>query len=99
MKKIGLLGGMSWESSKIYYELINTYVKRQLGGLNSANIIMYSINFHEIEMYMRTEQWDKVENILIEGCEALQKAGADFILICTNTMHKLLPSINSKIYL
>lgn len=90
MSKIGLIGGMSWESSTEYYRLINEKVKEALGGLHSAECIMYSVDFEEIEFYQKTGEWDKTGNRLGETASALEKAGADFIVICTNIMHKVI---------
>lgn len=97
MKKIGLIGGMSWESSVTYYQIINQVVKQQLGGLHSAECILYSVNFQEIEHYQSTNNWQKSAEILAGAALNLQKAGADFIVICSNTMHKVVPYINSQI--
>ncbi len=97
MKKIGLIGGMSWESSVTYYQIINQVVKEQLGGLYSAECILYSVNFQEIEHYQSTNNWQKSAEVLAEAALNLQKAGADFIVICSNTMHKVVPYINSQI--
>lgn len=97
MKKIGLIGGMSWESSVTYYQIINQVVKQQLGGLHSAECILYSVNFQEIEHYQSTNNWQKSAEVLAEAALNLQKAGADFIVICSNTMHKVVPYINSQI--
>lgn len=97
MKTIGLIGGMSWESTVIYYRLINEYVKSKLGGLHSAKILMYSVDFAEIEECQASGDWDKSAEILGAAAMALQKAGADFIVICTNTMHKVVPAIEKQI--
>lgn len=97
MKTIGLIGGMSWESSAEYYRLINTEVKRQLGGLHSATCILYSVDFQEIEHYQAQGEWEKAGAVLGEAACSLEKAGADFIVICTNTMHKVVDLIEEKI--
>lgn len=97
MKTIGLLGGMSWESTSLYYRCINQEVKKKLGGLHSAKIAMVSVDFYEIEKHMNDEQWDLVEQILGSAAKQIEKAGADFMLICTNTMHKLAPQIKNHI--
>lgn len=89
MMKIGLIGGMSWESSLEYYRLINEEVKTRLGGLHSAECLLYSLDFNEIEFYMRTNQWDSILQILVKAAKTLEAAGASFIILCTNTMHKL----------
>jgi aspartate racemase len=97
MKTIGLLGGMSWESTCLYYRCINQAVKTKLGGLHSAKIIMFSVDFYEIEQHMKNEQWDLVEQLLGRAAKQIETAGADFLLICTNTMHKLAPQIQAYI--
>ncbi|MBC3767056.1 aspartate/glutamate racemase family protein [Neptunicella marina] len=89
MKTIGLIGGMSWESSLHYYRLINQQVKQQLGGLHSARVILNSLDFAPIEQLQREQNWDAMALILVDMAESLQKAGADCVLICTNTMHKV----------
>ncbi len=97
MKTIGLIGGMSWESTVTYYQLINEAVKQALGGLHSAKILMYSVDFAEIEEYQATGQWDKSAEVLAQAAENLEKAGADLLLICTNTMHKVAPQVQDRI--
>ena len=97
MKTIGLLGGMSWESTLSYYKSINQGVKKQLGGLNSAKICMYSVNFEEIEKLQHAGNWSATANILSEAAIAVEKGGADFMLICTNTMHKVAPEIEANV--
>ncbi|MCR5329637.1 MAG: aspartate/glutamate racemase family protein [Lachnospiraceae bacterium] len=97
MKTIGLIGGMSWESTIPYYSVINKYVGSKLGGLHSAKIILYSVEFYELEKYMSAGEWDRITEILADAAVKLEKAGADVILICTNTMHKLFPVIREKI--
>ncbi len=97
MKTIGLLGGMSWESTVTYYQVINEIVNQELGGLHSAKILLYSVDFAEIEKCQADGDWDKSADILSAAAKNLEKAGADFIMICTNTMHKVAPQIQSKI--
>lgn len=97
MKTIGLIGGMSWESTVTYYQIINEVVKEKLGGLHSAKIILYSVDFHEIEECQANGEWNKSADILSAAALNLEKAGADFIVICTNTMHKIVPQMQSKI--
>ncbi|MBI5839355.1 MAG: aspartate/glutamate racemase family protein [Chloroflexi bacterium] len=97
MKTIGLLGGMSWESTELYYRKINEGIKKRLGGLHSARIAMYSVDFHEIEELQRIGKWDHAGEILAEAAARIQSAGADFLVICTNTMHKSIPIIEKKI--
>jgi len=87
MKTIGLLGGMSWHSTALYYELINEGVQQQLGGLHSAKILMASVDFAEIEKLQRSGDWDRAGTILADLTRKLERAGADFIVIGTNTMH------------
>ncbi len=97
MKTIGLLGGMNWESTAHYYRIINEEVQNRLGGLHSAKIILHSVDFSEIEQYQTGGQWETCGEILGRAAENIEAAGADFILICTNTMHKVAPQIASKI--
>ena len=97
MKTIGLTGGMSWESTVTYYKIINETVKEKLGGLHSAKCILYSIDFQEIEECQANGNWEKSGEILGEAANNLEKAGADFIVICTNTMHKVINQIKEKI--
>lgn len=97
MKTIGLLGGMSWESTVTYYRLINEGIKKRLGGLHSARICLYSVEFEEIEKLQHEENWAKTAEILSQAAQSVEAAGADFLLICTNTMHKVAPEIDSAI--
>lgn len=97
MKTIGLIGGMSWESTVTYYQIINNTVKEMLGGLHSAKILLYSVDFAEIEACQSGGDWDKSVELLSEAAVKLEKAGADFIVICTNTMHKVASRIQSAI--
>lgn len=97
MKTIGLLGGMSWESTVTYYQVINETIKKELGGLHSAKCILYSVDFDEIETYQSRGEWDKSAEVLAQAAQALERAGADFIIICTNTMHKVATEIRRKI--
>ena len=98
MKTIGLLGGMSWESTVTYYQIINETIKEKLGGLHSARILLYSEDFAEIEKCQSEGDWEKSADILSEAARNLEKAGADFIVICTNTMHKVAPEIQDRIH-
>ena len=93
MKTIGLLGGMSWESTIPYYRLINQRVKERLGGLHSAKVILYSVDFHDIERLQHAGDWDAAGLMLARAARALEQAGADFIVLCTNTMHKVASAI------
>jgi len=97
MKTIGLIGGMSWESTILYYRIINEEVKEKLGGLHSAKIVLYSVEFDEIEKCQSSGEWEKSGEILGNAARGIENAGADFILICTNTMHKVAPQIASMI--
>jgi aspartate racemase len=97
MKTIGLIGGMSWESTVTYYQLLNEGVKDALGGLHSAKILLYSVDFYEIESLMSRGEWDKAAELLGGVAERLEQAGADMILICTNTLHKVAPQVQSRI--
>ena len=97
MKTIGLLGGMSWESTLGYYRAINEGVKKILGGLHSAKIVMYSVDFEPIEKLQHAGNWEGTARILSEAAQRIQAAGADFLLICTNTMHKVAPEIEAAI--
>lgn len=95
MKTIGLLGGMSWESSAEYYRTINQGVKQVLGGLHSAKIILYSVDFAEIEHFQQMGDWQGAAQVLQQAAKGIQAAGADCVLICTNTMHKVADQINA----
>ncbi|SHN54122.1 aspartate/glutamate racemase family protein [Desulfovibrio litoralis] len=97
MKTIGLLGGMSWESTSVYYNIINTIVKQRLGGFHSAKCVLYSVDFHELEENFSKGDWDKNTQILTEAALNVQKGSADFLLICTNTMHKIADKIQEKL--
>lgn len=97
MKTIGLIGGMSWESTSLYYKTINEYIKNKLGGLYSAKCILYSINFEEISRLQKSGDWEKCGEILGDIAKKLETAGADYIVICTNTMHKVVPEMKKYI--
>ena len=97
MKTIGLIGGMSWESTITYYQLLNEGVKDALGGLHSAKVLLYSVDFFEIEALMSKGEWDKAAELLGSVAAHLEQAGADMILICTNTLHKVAPQVQAKI--
>lgn len=96
-KTIGLLGGMSWESTATYYRELNEGIKAKLGGLHSAKICLVSVDFAEIEKLQHVEDWDGTAAILSQAASAIEKGGADFLLICTNTMHKVAPQIEENI--
>lgn len=95
MKTIGLLGGMSWESTIPYYRLINEGVKQRLGGLHSAQILLHSVDFHEIEACQSSGDWQQAGEILAQAATGLQRAGAQGIVLCTNTMHKVAGAIET----
>lgn len=97
MKTIGLIGGMSWESTVPYYRLINETIKERLGGLHSAKIILYSVDFHEVEQLQRAGDWETAGVLLANAARSLEAAGADFLVLCTNTMHKVAPSIETAV--
>ena len=95
MKTIGLIGGMSWESTVTYYQLINETIKQELGGLHSAKILLYSVDFAEVEACQAADEWDRAADILTAAAQALERGGADLIVICTNTMHKVAPQVQT----
>ncbi|MEX3073045.1 aspartate/glutamate racemase family protein [Vibrio alginolyticus] len=97
MKTIGMVGGMSWESTASYYKALNEGVKSQLGGLHSAKICLYSVDFDEIEKLQHQGKWSETALILTEAAKSVERGGADFLMICTNTMHKVVPEIESQI--
>jgi aspartate racemase len=97
MKTIGLLGGMSWESTALYYRWINEGVKKKLGGLHSAKIAMVSVDFEEIEKLQHQNEWCQAGDLLAQASRRIEAAGADFLLICTNTMHKVIADIETAI--
>jgi aspartate racemase len=99
MKTIGLIGGMSWESSLEYYRIVNETTKAKLGGLHSAKCILYSVDFAEIEILQHHGQWQAAAKVLIDAAGSLEKGGADFIVLCTNTMHKLADDIQANIHI
>ena len=97
MKTIGLIGGMSWESSLEYYRIINEYVRDRLGGLQSAKIILYSFNFAEIAALQEEGNWNAEATLLIDAAQKLERAGADVLVICTNTMHKVADQVQKSV--
>jgi len=97
VKTIGLIGGMSWESTQSYYRALNEGIKAVLGGLHSAKIALYSVDFADIEALQHRGEWEQTAAILGDAALAVQNAGADFLLICTNTMHKVAPQIQARI--
>jgi aspartate racemase len=97
MKTIGLIGGMSWESSCEYYRIINETIKDRLGGLHSAKITMVSVDFAEIEVLQREGRWDETARILIAAAQSVERGGGDFVVICTNTMHKVAEDVQKQV--
>ena len=97
MKTIGLIGGMSWESTATYYRQINETIKEQLGGLHSAKILLYSVDFHDIERLQHAGDWEGAGALLANAARTLEVAGADFLVLCTNTMHKVAPAIEAAV--
>ncbi|EXI71559.1 MAG TPA: aspartate/glutamate racemase family protein [Candidatus Accumulibacter phosphatis] len=97
MKTIGLIGGMSWESTLPYYRQINEEVRARLGGLHSAKLILYSVDFHDVEWLQQAADWDAAGALLARSAVALQAAGADFLLLCTNTMHRVAGEIEAAV--
>jgi len=97
MKTIGLIGGMSWESTVPYYRQINEAIKQRLGGLHSAKLVLYSVDFHEIERLQHAGDWDTAGRLLADAAGAIERGGADFVVLCTNTMHKVAPAIEAAV--
>jgi len=97
MKTIGLIGGMSWESSSEYYRLINQMVKERLGGLHSAECILYSVDFEAIEKLQHQGEWEELTKMMIKYARRLEDAGAELIVICTNTMHKMAEEVQNSV--
>lgn len=97
MKTIGLIGGMSWESTVPYYRLVNEGIKARLGGLHSAKVVLYSVDFHDIEQLQRDGDWDAAGDVLADAARRLQAAGADLLVLCTNTMHKVAPQMEAAV--
>lgn len=97
MKTIGLIGGMSWESTVPYYRSINELVKLRLGGLHSARLVLYSVDFHDIETLQHAGKWDEAGALLAQAARSVQAAGADCLVLCTNTMHKVAPAIEAAV--
>lgn len=97
MKTIGLLGGMSWESSAVYYRIVNEGVRGRLGGLHSARCLLWSFDFAEIEALQHADDWDGAAAAMVDAARRLERGGADFLVICTNTMHRLAPSVEAAV--
>lgn len=96
MKTIGLIGGMSWESSSLYYQIINRATQKKLGDVHSAKCLLYSVDFNEIALLQKEGNWEKLGELMVEAAQNLEKGGADFIVLCTNTMHKLSDEIEKN---
>ena len=99
MKTIGMIGGMSWESSIEYYRIVNEAAKEKLGGLHSAKSIMYSVDFAEIEILQSEGRWDEATQVMVEAAQRVEAGGADFLIICTNTMHKMADEVEKAIHI
>src|SRR5690349_17097287 len=97
MNTIGLMGGLSWESSIEYYRLINEEVKKKLGGLHSAKSVMYSFDFEEIEILQHQGRWDEGTHLMVEAARSVERGGAELLLICSNTMHKMADAVQSSV--
>jgi aspartate racemase len=97
MKTMGLIGGMSWESTQLYYRLVNEDVRARLGGLHSAQTLLYSVDFEPIERMQADGRWDQAGEVLAEAAARLERGGADFLVLCTNTMHKVAPAIEARV--
>lgn len=97
MKTIGLIGGLSWESSAQYYRVINETVRHRLGGLHSAQSLMYTVDFAEIEQYQHAGEWDRATGVLQDAAQRLERGGADVLLICSNTMHRMAGEIEEQV--
>ena len=97
MKTLGLLGGMSWESTLPYYRIVNERVRERLGGLHSAKLVLHSVDFAEIEALQHADRWDDAGAILADAARGLRAAGADAIVLCTNTMHRVAPAIEAAV--
>ncbi len=99
MKTIGLLGGMSWESSIEYYRIINEVVREKLGGLHSAKSVMYSVDFDEVETLQHQGRWEEATRLMVEAACHVERGGADFLVICTNTMHRMADEVEAQIHI
>jgi aspartate racemase len=97
MKTIGLIGGMSWESTAVYYRLLNEIVRERLGGLHSAELLLWSFDFHEVEACQAAGRWDQATALMVEAAGRLERGGAELLLICTNTMHKMAPEVQAAV--
>jgi len=94
---MGMIGGMSWESSLEYYRIVNEAIKKKLGGFHSAKCILYSVDFEEVEKLQHQGDWDELTRLMMDAAQRLERAGADFVIICTNTMHKMAEEVQGAI--
>ncbi len=99
MRTIGMIGGMSWESTLEYYRIVNEEVKKKLGGFHSAKCFLYSVDFEEVERLQHQGQWGLLTQLMISAARNVERAGADFLLICTNTMHRMADEVQSAIHI
>ncbi len=97
MKTIGLVGGMSWESTLEYYRIINERMKERMGGFHSAKVVLYSVDFHEVERRQHRGQWKELTDLMIDAAQRVERAGADLLVICANTMHKMADEVKGSI--
>jgi aspartate racemase len=97
MKTIGMIGGMSWESTLPYYRLVNETVRNRLGGLHSAKLVLYSVDFHQIERLQHSGEWEQAGMMMADAARALHAAGAELLILCTNTMHKVADAIEAAV--
>jgi len=97
MKTMGMIGGMSWESSLEYYRVVNEAIKERLGGFHSAKCVLYSVDFAEVEKLQHQGDWNRLTGLMIDAAQRLERAGADFVVICTNTMHKMADEVQGAI--
>ena len=99
MKTIGMLGGMSWESSLEYYRIVNESVKARLGGYHSADCLMYSVDFDEIESLQHQDRWEELTKMMVDAAKRIEAGGAELLIICTNTMHMMAPQMQAAIHI
>jgi aspartate racemase len=99
VKIVGLIGGMSWESTVPYYRVINETIKARLGGLHSARLVLYSVDFHEVERLQQSGNWEAAGILLASAARALEAAGVELLILCTNTMHKVAPAIEAAVHI
>ncbi|WP_166239682.1 aspartate/glutamate racemase family protein [Paenibacillus turpanensis] len=97
MKTIGLIGGMSWESTQEYYRIMNEAVKSKLGGLHSAKLVLYSVDFEEIKELQYAGRWDRLTELMVQAAQSIEAAGAEMVVLCTNTMHKMADEVQSRV--